>query len=51
MDDENDNEDEGDDVDNNDVDNTIICIYLVIFVCYHSVLKESKKYKVNVIIK
>ena len=42
MDNENDNDDEGDDVDDNYVDNSI-CIYLVVFVCHHSVLKSSKK--------
>ena len=43
------NDDEGDDVDDNYVYNSICIIYLVIFVCHHSVLKSSKKYKVNVI--
>ncbi len=46
---DNENDDEGDDVDDNYVDNSICIIYLVIFVCHHSVLKSSKKYKVNVI--
>ena len=50
MDDENDDNDKGDDVDDNYVDNSI-CIYLVIFVCHHSFLKSNKKFKVNVIIK
>ena len=51
MDDKNDDDDKGDGVDDNYVDNSI-CIYLVIFVCHHhSVLKSGKKYKVNVIIK
>ena len=50
MEDKNDDDDdEGDDVDDNYVDNSICIIYLVIFVCHHSVLKSSKKFKVNVI--
>ena len=31
------------------VDISICIIYLVIFVCHHSVLNSSKKFKVNVI--
>ncbi len=58
MDNKNDDKDKDNDVEDNDIDN-IICIksknrrryYLVIFVCHHSVLKSSKKYKMNVIVK